>query len=125
MTAESHDGTPCKPICTELLKLHIELHIRHGSALNLRNMKWSVKEQHTNEPLIERPVLEPSGLHTENILSTTAECHSDVFDVPEATDTVAYGTRVAGIYSGIFHSNPGQKRDQEDTPDTWLDLGEE
>lgn len=71
------------------------------------------------------PVWKALSLHTRDSWATAAERHSGAFDEPEDADAVSYGTRVARIYSGIFHSNRGQERDQENTPDTWLDLCKE
>lgn len=70
-----------------------------------------------NKPLIGSPVLETLGLHTRDILATAAKSRSGVFDVPENVDTVSYQNRVTRIYSGIFHSDPGTERAQEDTSD--------
>lgn len=60
-----------------------------------------------NEPLLGRPVLEEVVLHTGDMLATAAERPSDVFDVPRNADTASYGTEVARINSGIFHSDRG------------------
>lgn len=75
MAAKFHDGTPSKLVCKKLVKINIDLSVRPGSALTLQNMKFYVTEQHMNEALIERPVLEALGLHIRDILATAAARH--------------------------------------------------
>lgn len=88
-------------------------------------MKWYVIKQHIHEPLIGSTVLETLGPRSRNILGTATERHSGAIYVPGDVSTVPYGTRLARIYSGAIYFDRGEEREQEDTPDTWLVLGEE
>ena len=63
--------------------IHTELHIRHGTALVLRNLRWYVTAQNVGEPLLSRPVLEALGLSTRNVLASAAERYAGVTDVSE------------------------------------------
>lgn len=42
---------------TNAATMDIELHIRHGSALALQNLRWLVTPQVVNEPLLSRFLL--------------------------------------------------------------------
>ncbi len=82
MAACNPDGKRVKLVCTRALVSDAELHIRHGTAVTLRGVRWLVTDQTVLEPLFGRPLLEALGLNTRNILAASAEKHSGAVDVP-------------------------------------------
>lgn len=58
MAAKNQDGSLIKIICTHAVAIDTELHIRNGSALILRNLRWLVTQQVVDELLLRRPLLE-------------------------------------------------------------------
>lgn len=76
MAASSPNGKPCIITCKKVATVDVELHIRHGSALILRGVRWLVTDRTLGEPLLGRPVLEFLGLNTREILAAAAEKYS-------------------------------------------------
>lgn len=73
MATEDENGTLAKIKCDKKITLDLELHIRHGTSLMLRNMGWYVITQAVNEPLLGRAVLEALGPNTSDILAAAAD----------------------------------------------------
>lgn len=70
MTAVNPNGAKATMVCKEEVSIDIELHIRHGTALNMRNLKWLITAQHLSEPLLGRPILEALELNTRDLLTS-------------------------------------------------------
>lgn len=124
MAASLPDGKPSFLLCNEVITIDVELHIRHGSALTLRGVRWLVTDQAVGEPLLGRPVLEFLGLNTRDILAAAAEKHSGAVDIPEYLKATPEG-KVARILDGVYHSEGGADDADLDEDDGWLDLGPE
>lgn len=106
--------------------MNTELHIRHGTALTLRNVRWLVTDQTVGEPLLGRPVLEELGLNTRNTLAAAAEKYSGVVDM----HGILYNKqepkgKVAHILEGVYQYEGGADDADLDDNDGWLDLGRE
>jgi len=127
MAAELPDGNKAEILCRRVATIDTELHIRHGTALMLRNLRWNITDQRVGEPLLGGPMLEALGLNTRNILAAAAAKYSGTVDVTALVgDDTHYGeSRISRVMDGIFHEDDGE--DQEDaTGDTqWCDLGPE
>lgn len=54
MAASLPDGRPASLICHKIVTVDTELHIRHGSALVLRGVRWLITDQAVGEPLFDR-----------------------------------------------------------------------
>jgi len=127
MAASLPNGKPASLICDKAVVIDTELHIRHGSALILRGVRWLVTNQSVGEPLLGRPLLEALGLNTREILSAAAEKHSGVVDVSALMeyDSKPPTGRVARILEGVYHATGGVDDTDLDEEDSWLDLGPE
>ena len=81
MAASTPDGKRAKLVCTRALVVDAELHIRHGTAIVLRGVRWLVTDQAVGGPPLGRPLLEALGLNARNIIAAAAEKHSGVVDM--------------------------------------------
>ena len=124
MAASLPDGNPAVMIITKTVTLNMELHVRHGTAIVLRNMKWLVTDQHMTEPLIGRPILQALGLDARKILQSAADRLNGSFDFSSIlqNDEKPTGT-VARLFEGIYHSSGGVDDHDLRDDDGWLDIG--
>lgn len=81
MAANLPDDNKASPICTKVLIVDTECHIRHGAALTMRGVCWLVTEKTVGQPLLGRAILEMLGLNSRSILAAAAENRSGVVDV--------------------------------------------
>ena len=95
MAATTPDGAEAHITCNQILTVDLELHVRHGNSLVLRNTVWYVTEQHITEPLLGRPVLEALGLDTRKILSAAADKFSGEVDVSSLMQQSSPGGTIA------------------------------
>lgn len=125
--AQASTGT-AKVICGKTVKADVELRIRHGASLLLRNVEWAVSDQQAEHVLIGRPVLEGLGLDTKKNLEAASDKHNGIVNVPEILPkgkdlkggTLAKITRD----DGIFHGRNGDDGFADDD-DIYIDLGED
>ena len=128
MAANLPDGKPAALTCKQVVTVDTELHIRHGSALTLRGVRWLVTNQAVGDPLLGRPILEALGLNTRDILAAAAEKHAGVVDVAALFGAGSYHKprgKVARILEGVYHADGGADDADLDENDGWLDLGPE
>ena len=128
MAAHLPNGKPAPLTCRQVVTADTELHIRHGSALILRGVRWLVTDQAVGDPLLGRPLLEALGPNTRDILAAAAEKHAGVVDVSALVGTDpanAPSGRVARILEGVYHADGGADDADLDEEDGWLDLGPE
>ena len=128
MAACTPDGKRAKLVCTRALIVDAELHIRHGTALVLRGVRWLVTDQAVGEPLLGRPLLEALGLNASNFLSAAAGKHSVVVDMSTLFGTdpeVAQEGRISRVLKDVYHADGGAADAELDDNDGWLDLGPE
>lgn len=80
MAARNPDGTAAVLRCTRAITLDTQLHVKHGTSLEWRGLRWMVTDQKIREPLIRRPVLENLGLDYRGILTATAFSLNGVYN---------------------------------------------
>lgn len=51
----------------------LEIHVRHGSTLVMRNVRWVVTSRNVCDPLLGRPTLLALGLNLMDILASAAD----------------------------------------------------
>ena len=107
-------------VCKKMATMPIELHIRHGKTLVLRNVQWMVTDQGCTESLLSRPVLERIGLVARDVIERAADRLGGEVDV---ADLGGGRGRISRIMEGVFHSNGGVDERDVDAED-WLDFGE-
>lgn len=64
MVASNEIGGGSKLVCKTIVSVDMQLHIRHGSSLMLRNLKLLGTEQRARDLLLDRPILEALGHNT-------------------------------------------------------------
>lgn len=129
LAAETADGDMTHLVCQRAATMDVDVHIRHGTGLKIRNARWLVSNQRVPEPLLGRPLLEFLGLNTAECLAAAADRSAGVIDaqhLAELDSTIAEG-RVSRVLEGVFHAegDPDSEIDGEPYADTWCDLGDE
>lgn len=126
MAANLPNGKRASLTCKKAVTVDTELHIRHGTALTLRGVRWLVTDQLVGDPILGRPVLEILGLNTRDILAAAAEKHCGIIDIAQILDakTEPQG-KVARILEGVFHADGGADDADLHENDGWIDLGPE
>ncbi|CDF35330.1 unnamed protein product [Chondrus crispus] len=114
--------------CDKEVTLNVELFIRHGFYLELRNMAWYVATTEVGEPLLGRPVLEALGINTKELLVAAIDRMGHSIEIGSLVPDEVYpkGSVARLMHQGIFHSDGEYVADHGDSEDdTWLDLGED
>ena len=101
------DGQKVSIICDKVVTLDVQLFIRHGTSLWLRNITFYVATQHVPEPLLGRPLLYALGMDAEDTLTAASIAHNgsvDVSKLTSASNELPDGS-VARVISeqGMFH----------------------
>ena len=118
-------GENAEIVCERTVVADLKLHVRHGSTLVLRNLRWLVTKQDVGEPLLGRPTLEALGLNCADILASAADRlngETDLRDLYPDLIPAPEGKVARLVQEGVFHSNKGID-DMED--EEWLDIGED
>lgn len=124
----STDHEPVYAECNCSVTLTIELHIRHGTTLTVRNVTWLVSSQPTPEPLLCRPLLEALGLDAEKALEAACDKFNGDVDLSALLPETDYKEgSVARLVSGIFRADAlvEDNASFESEENSWLDLGED
>lgn len=110
--ADAPDGTRLSLRCQQETLMDVDLHIRHGSSLKLRNTRWLVSNQRVPEPLLGRPMLEVLGLNTADILATAADRSAGVVDAQHLAsfETHIGEGRVSRVLEGYLPHRRRQRR---------------
>lgn len=128
LAASAPDGTDICLVCNQVATMTVDVHIRHGSALKLRHLRWLISPQRVPEPLLGRPILEFLGLNTAEILATAADRSSGVIDtriVSDIDESCGAG-RMSRVLEGLYHGEGEESDATDELPDTnWCDLGNE
>ncbi len=64
--------------------MDVELKIRHGKSLLLRNAIWKITKQETSDILLGRPTLDALGLKTKEILAAACDRFNGTIDISKA-----------------------------------------
>lgn len=126
MAAANADGASAKLVCTKSVSVDTELHIRHGTTLRLRNLKWLVTDQRVSDPLLGRPILEALGLNTRDLLAAAADQFCGSVDAERLVGSVTNtgDGRLSRVMEGVFHADGGEEGDgNEDDNGEWCDVG--
>ena len=108
--------------CDREIKTNIELLIRHGCFLEVRNTVWYVPTSSVTEPLIGRPTLEALGLNSKEILEAAVGKLGTTVDMEILSPSkFKEGTIARVINDGLYHSEKLHLEDVMDK-DEWLDL---
>ena len=117
-----------KVVCSNLVTTDVELSIRYGTNLLLRNAEWAVCEQQAKHVLIGRLLLGALGFDTAGIFEAACDKHNGIVNVPEilSHDRNYKSGTLAKLMrdSGIFHCQNGDDEYAEDD-DIYIDLWED
>jgi len=116
-----------KVTCRKTVRADVELRIRHGTTLLLRDVVWVVSEQHAQHVLISRPLLEGLRLDTRKILEDAVDKHNGIVNFPDllVQEASRKGTLAKLMMdNSIFHSAVAEDGVQDDD-DIYIDLGED
>lgn len=106
MAANLPDGKPATLMVKEAFVVDTELHIRHGTYLTLRGLRWLVTDKIVGDPLLRRPLLEALELNIRNVLAAAALRHSGVFEVSSlfSSDNGSHGKETR-ILEGVYQAD--------------------
>ncbi|CAN8061403.1 unnamed protein product [Agarophyton chilense] len=109
MAAKNPDGSHTIIECTHAATIDTELHIRHGSTLVLRNLRWLVTPQIVDEPLLSRRLLEALGFDCQKVMQAAADRFGGSVDVSSILGNKCdFGTsRIGCIIDGVYHADGG------------------
>lgn len=129
LAAEAPDGTSLRLTCEKVVTMDVDVHIRHGTALKIRNVRWLISEQRVPEPLLGRSILEFLGLNTAEFLAAAPNRSTGVIDaknLAELDQSLGEG-RVSRVLEGVFHVDGNDDVNPEDDKydNNWRDLGTE
>lgn len=105
LAADSPDGTMAWLVCTHSATMDVDIRVRQGTSLKLRNPRWLVSYQRIPEPLLVRPLLEFLGLNTSEILATASDRSAGIVDVRHLNnmEKIEGEGRVSRVLDGVFH----------------------
>lgn len=115
MAVTSSNGKRAKIFCSKEVLVSTKLHISHGSALKIQNVKWLVTGQRVSAPLFGRPILDRLGLNTRELIATTADrfaANVDLERMVAATDRLV-ARRVLHVMEGISHADKGETKGED------------
>ncbi|CAN8069121.1 unnamed protein product [Agarophyton chilense] len=128
MAVEAESAGPAaKVICDKIAHADVELRIRHGTNLLLRNVEWAVSKQNAKHVLIGRPLLEALGLVTKTILEAASNKHNGIVNVPDILPqqfSSKEGTLAKFIRDGVYHYQHGDDGYNDDE-EIYIGLGED
>ena len=103
--------------CDKEVTCNVELYIRHGCYLELRNLVWYVETKDVPEPILGRTALELLGINTRELLAAAVGKLGSGIDMSENAnpqgnpkDTVA---RIM-MHHGLFHEDKGLEAESYD-----------
>lgn len=125
MAAENSDGQRSKIIFNKTAYIYTDVHIRHGSTLMIRNLKWLVTEQLVATPLLGLLVLDALDLNPRDLLAAAADRFSGSIDAERLVGTFAEdgNGRISRVIEGFFHAEGDDQQDDDDTKGEWYDIG--
>ena len=126
-TSSDAQGESIFVTCDKEVTCNVELFIRHGCYLELRNLVWYVATTDVPEPILGIPALELPGINKRELLAAAVGKLGSCIDMSENAKPQGNpkGT-VARImmHQELFHQDKGLEDDSYDEDnDGWLDLG--
>ncbi len=124
--AELANGKRAVVVCRRTVVCDVELRIRHGSTLTLRNVRWVIPDQHAEHVLLGRQLLEALGLNTKEVLQAACDKHHGIVNMDDILQDQEpkVGTLAKLLDDrGLFHSDGGEEDyDGADEDDIYIDL---
>lgn len=105
--------------------MKVELRIRHGTSLTLRNVTFYVATKHVPDPLLRRPLLVALGVDAKELLAAASDKYSGSVDAEEILQDIEYATgSIAHVVntSGLYHSQGAVMEDADDDS-PYIELG--
>ena len=126
--------------CSREVELDVELRIRHGERLILRNVKWLVSDAPMTHAYLGRHLLAALGMDNRVLMAAARDRLGSVVDVPalfgrqglENTPCAGSSSSIHGILaqrrlesSSTFHSAGVSEEDGLEDADVYIDLGDD
>ena len=114
--------------CDRQVTLDIQLKIRHGSSLTIRNVIFYVSTKSASDPLLSKGLLKALGLDAKEALLTACDKYEGSVDASELCTVEEYATgSIARLLSenGVFHSDHGAADYEQEDDSSYLELGED
>lgn len=111
MAASGTAVSPSLLNCNRELLVNNNLHVRRGTAVILRELRWFLSEQRIKEPILGHPILEDMGMDCRRTLEAAAERDHEVFDATCIRRPRELGMRVGMITEGVYHLDHGLEVD--------------
>lgn len=116
LAVESKDGTLTSILFDKADTMDIDIHVRHGTALKVRNTRSLVSAQRVPAPLLGRPLLEYLGLNTAELLATATDKSVGVIDaryLSRIDRNIGTG-RISRVLHGVFPTDGDEESDSSD-----------
>lgn len=116
--------------CGNRLAADVQLRIRHGQKLLLRQLDRHISDTEADYIVIGHHVLQAICCANRALLATACDKNQGVINVPQAlaSDTAARaakGTIAALPGDGVFHSDEGGELDALEESNVYIDIGED
>lgn len=86
LSADAPDGFQAGLVYQKSAKMDVCIHLRHVTALKLRNTRWLVSEHRFPEPFLGRPFLELLGLNTSDISAIDSDRSEGLVDAKKLSE---------------------------------------
>lgn len=117
------DGSDIDIVCNKKTVLNVELHVRHGSTLMLRNLSCMITDQPMAESLLGRLASKCFGLNTKEFLGAAADRLYGGIGMGIAQPEATKDGKISRVFlGGVFHSDKGLECSSADIDGYWLDF---
>lgn len=118
LAANAPDGSEAVFIFERSAIMYVDIHVRHGTALQVRKIRWLISKKRVPEPLLRRTVLEFLGLNTSEILATAADRSADIVDAKNLSqiDERTGEGRIYRLLEGAFHAEVDGETEYDGLP---------
>lgn len=126
----SKTGEKVVATCRKAVVATVNLRIRHGNGLIMRDIRWAVSDEDGDCVLIGRPVLESMGVNVRSMLEAVAAENNGIVSIPDLMkekESRSEGSRTLAsvLRDGIFHKDGGEEDDFLDEANVYIDIGED
>ena len=115
-------------MCGKEVMLNVELFVRHGCYLELRDTCWYVAMGDVSEPPLGRPTLEALGIKTKELLAAAVDRMGSSVDIGVLVPRQNFpeGKLARILNQGLLYQEKAVMSESfDDEDESWLDLGQD